>query len=358
MDCPKFTSEFSGPGARTDVISTDPSCLPQLIPLLNKLLSSPSAITLGPALSAFCEICPDRLDLLHPHYRHICRLLLDTDEWAQVVALSVLTRYARSMLEKPDNAGPVRPDAIVQPSKTQVNGEATDDEDDLGMDIDLAMLLHFALPLFQSRNAAVILATAATYYHLAPAGHAEVGQEKMVDPLLRLAGAQGAGAEASAIVWEVIAAMASERPVSSTQSRLPKLKIFLSVAIRSQPSKLFLARHRHAQDSANETEHPHKAHHTFDRGSVTSRTETICSFPSRRHLCHRDPSNWSMCPSPAICRTGWLDESHASFAKQARFVGFNCRHRIEICDPVEWHRGSAGETRCQARQTIRRRDER
>lgn len=187
------------------------------MPLLNKLLSSPSAITLGPALQAFCEICPDRLDLLHPHYRHICRLLHDSDEWAQVVALSVLTRYARVMLEQPDNAGATRPESIIpRPQTTQ--GESTDDEDDLGMDIDLAMLLHFALPLFQSRNAAVILATAAAFYHLAPAGHAEVGQEKLVEPLLRLAGAQGAGVEASAMVWEVIAAMASERPVSASHA--------------------------------------------------------------------------------------------------------------------------------------------
>lgn len=181
-------------------IRIDASSLPQLLPLLQTLLASPSPLTLGAALTAFSEICPDRLDLLHPYYRHICRLLVDADEWGQIVALGVLTRYARTMLEKPE-AGKARP----------ANGDESEDEF-AGIDLDLAMFLDCAKPLFQSRNPAVVLGTARAYFHLAPTGHAVIGQEMLVSPLLRLAGGAGS-TEIAALTWDVMASMASERPV-------------------------------------------------------------------------------------------------------------------------------------------------
>jgi len=192
----------------------DPNSVSELIPLLRTLLGSQSPLTLGPTLTAFSEICPDRLDLLHPYYRHICRQLGDADEWGQLVALDVLTQYARTMLEKPDTAGD------VPPVPKEKNGKESDDEFE-GLDVDLAMLLDHAKPLLQSRNPAVILAAAKMYYNLAPAGHAVVGQELMVAPLLRLAGSAGADAngfpEIATLTWEVIASMAENRPVSACQ---------------------------------------------------------------------------------------------------------------------------------------------
>jgi AP-3 complex subunit beta len=180
----------------------DASTQPELLPLLQTLLASPSPLTLGATLTAFSEICPDRLDLLHPYYRHICRLLGDADEWGQVVALEVLTRYARAMLEKPEVAA-------------RTNGKGSDDEFE-GLDIDLAMLLDLSKPLLRSRNGAVVVAAAKMYYNLAPAGHPSVGQEVIVAPLLRLAGTSGAdassGSEISAVTWDVISSMAEERP--------------------------------------------------------------------------------------------------------------------------------------------------
>jgi AP-3 complex subunit beta len=184
----------------------DSSSLPQLIPFLQALLASPSPLTLGATLTAFTEICPDRLDLLHPYYRHICRLVVDADEWGQVVALDVLTRYARTMLEKPES----------QPSTTKrPAGEDSEDEFE-GIDIDLAMLLHCSKPLFQSRNPAVTLAIATMYFHLAPVDHPSIGQKLLVAPLLRLASAPRDGQEITALVWEVIASIVEERPVCLT----------------------------------------------------------------------------------------------------------------------------------------------
>ena len=184
------------------ILRIDASALPQLLPLLQTLLVSPSPLTLGATLTAFTEICPDRLDLLHPYYRHICRLLVDADEWGQIVALGVLTRYARTMLEKPE------PGFLKQQ-----NGAGEESEDEFaGVDVDLAMFLDCARPIFQSRNPAVVLGTAKAYYYLAPAGHAVIGQELLVAPMLGLAGAAGSP-EVAGLTWDVIASMVEETPV-------------------------------------------------------------------------------------------------------------------------------------------------
>jgi AP-3 complex subunit beta len=185
--------------------SSDPSSLPQLLPLMQTLLASPSPLTLGATLTAFSEICPDRLDLLHPYYRHICHLLVDADEWGQAVALGILTRYARTMLERPHEPS-------ASKSRQKSTGNEEDDDDFIGLDRDLAMLLDCARPLFQSRNPAVVLATARLFYYLAPLGHGIVGRELLVSPLLRLAG-DGEGEEVKALTWEVIANMVEEQPV-------------------------------------------------------------------------------------------------------------------------------------------------
>lgn len=193
----------------------DSSSLPQLITLLQTLLASPSPLTLGATLTAFLEICPDRLDLLHPYYRHIVRLLVDADEWGQIVALEVLTKYARTMLDKPENAGAVEP--VSAPSARTIDHAAGEDSDDEfeGVDNDLAMFLHLSKPLFQSRNPAVILGMANAYYHLAPASGI-VGQQLLVPPLLHLAGGShvsNRGEEISALTWDVIVSMVEERKV-------------------------------------------------------------------------------------------------------------------------------------------------
>ncbi|KAL1406400.1 AP-3 complex subunit beta [Vanrija albida] len=201
-------------GGLSKVYDMDSTVLPELLQLLRTLLASNSPLTLGPTLTAFSEICPDRLDLLHPYYRHICKLLVDADEWGQSVILDVLTRYARTFLEKPDTAGAVRP--VPKTSNGESGADKVDSDDEFeGLDIDLAMLLHYAKSLFHSRNPTVVLAVAKLYYNLAPAGHASVGQELLVDPLLRVAGSASAEHHSEAtetLAWEVIASMAEERP--------------------------------------------------------------------------------------------------------------------------------------------------
>ena len=51
---------------------------------------------------AFEMVCPDRIDLIHKNYRKLCTLLVDVDEWGQVIILNMLTRYARSQFLDPN----------------------------------------------------------------------------------------------------------------------------------------------------------------------------------------------------------------------------------------------------------------
>ena len=88
--------------------SLDPSHITSLVPILQTLLADRNALVLGTAIAALEAICPDRLDLLHAQYRRICRNLVDTDEWSQIVMLRVLERYARTQFADPSKGGKVR----------------------------------------------------------------------------------------------------------------------------------------------------------------------------------------------------------------------------------------------------------
>jgi hypothetical protein len=41
------------------------------------------------------QVCPERVDLIHPNFRKLCRLCADTDEWGQIQLITMLTRYGR-----------------------------------------------------------------------------------------------------------------------------------------------------------------------------------------------------------------------------------------------------------------------
>ncbi|KAI0313175.1 adaptin N terminal region-domain-containing protein [Amylostereum chailletii] len=141
----------------------DDSHLPALIQILSTLLRDRSPLSIGSVAVAFEAICPTRLDLLHPHYRRLCRVLVDVDEWGQVNLLELLIRYARTMLPRP---------SVL----------TTKDGEEVEMDRDLELLVQSSEPLFQSRNPSVVLsATRAVYYLALPSEH-----PKIVVPLLRV----------------------------------------------------------------------------------------------------------------------------------------------------------------------------
>ena len=117
--------------------SLDESQLPSLIEILSTLLRDRSPLSIGSVAIAFEAVCPTRLDLLHTHYRRLCRVLVDVDEWGQVNLLELLIRYTRTMLSRPT-------------ASHDSPGEEKDD-----VDPDLELLLTSAEPLFRSRNPAV-----------------------------------------------------------------------------------------------------------------------------------------------------------------------------------------------------------
>ncbi|KAH9943703.1 adaptin N terminal region-domain-containing protein [Amylocystis lapponica] len=146
------------------IYSLDPNHQPELITVISTLLRDRSPLSIGSVAVAFETVCPTRLDLLHQHYRRLCRILVDVDEWGQVDLLRLLTRYARTMLPRP----------------SEVLG--ADDAQDSGIDLDLKLLLSSAEPLFQSQNPAVVLSVARVFYYVGP--RSEV--PKIILPLMRI----------------------------------------------------------------------------------------------------------------------------------------------------------------------------
>lgn len=173
-------------------------------------LSIPQLVA-GSVVMAFEEVCPERIDLIHKNYRKLCNLLIDVEEWGQVVIISMLTRYARTQFLSPTQnvsaPGPQRGRRVAgrrhllphlspqQESLLEENPEKAfygSEEDEAKapgseeaataalptrkpyvMDPDHRLLLRNTKPLLQSRSAAVVMAVAQLYFHLAP--KAEVG---------------------------------------------------------------------------------------------------------------------------------------------------------------------------------------
>lgn len=82
--------------------SLDPEQKPELISIIDRLLADRTTLVVGSAVMAFTEVCPERSDLIHKVYRKLCALLVDIDEWGQVVIVNMLTRYARTQFTDPN----------------------------------------------------------------------------------------------------------------------------------------------------------------------------------------------------------------------------------------------------------------
>lgn len=98
-----FNSEFNYiPFKFIFPFSLDPEQKEDLVQLIEKLLSDKTTLVVGSAVMAFEEVCPERIDLIHKNYRKLCSLLMDVDEWGQVIILNMLTRYARTQFTDPN----------------------------------------------------------------------------------------------------------------------------------------------------------------------------------------------------------------------------------------------------------------
>ncbi|KAI5615457.1 AP-3 complex subunit beta-2 isoform X1, partial [Silurus asotus] len=165
--------------------SLDPEQKDQLIEVIEKLLADKTTLVAGSVVMAFEEVCPERIDLIHKNYRKLCNLLIDVEEWGQVVIINMLTRYARTQFLNPN----INESLLDEGGEKAFYGSDDDDDEDddekraeaatlakrkpYVMDPDHRLLLRNTKPLLQSRNAAVVMAVAQLYFHLAP--KAEVG---------------------------------------------------------------------------------------------------------------------------------------------------------------------------------------
>ncbi|CAL8081072.1 unnamed protein product [Calicophoron daubneyi] len=174
----------------------------QLIEIIERLLADKTTLVVGSAVRAFEEVCPERLDLIHQNYRRICSLLLDVDEWGQVVIINMLIRYARTQFLAPKQQlcsenGDIAdaPDGTEKPSdlinfladdQANTDGQSSSAESDNVVDTgedkqSAGYSMKDALPLLQadmdaltnacrfliySRNAAVVMAVAQLFFSL------------------------------------------------------------------------------------------------------------------------------------------------------------------------------------------------
>ncbi|XP_069079489.1 AP-3 complex subunit beta-1 isoform X2 [Pleurodeles waltl] len=155
--------------------SLDPEQKEMLIEVIEKLLKDKSTLVAGSVVMAFEEVCPERIDLIHKNYRKLCNLLVDVEEWGQVVIIHMLTRYARTQFVSPWKEGDLQGDINENNFYTSDGEEKETDnvEKPYVMDPDHRLLLRNTKPLLQSRNAAVVMAVGQLYWHLAPSS--EVG---------------------------------------------------------------------------------------------------------------------------------------------------------------------------------------
>ena len=162
----------------------DPATLPQLRDYVATLLGDRQYYVVGAAVTAFMDVCPDRIGLIHKHYRGLVRKLVDMDEWGQLATLRLMTYYARKCFPRRTRkvkTGGNKP--FYEATKDESQGEKGEDEAEIQvLDPDLELLLNACKPLLQSRNSAVVVAIARCYLHLATPGHVD----STVGPLVAL----------------------------------------------------------------------------------------------------------------------------------------------------------------------------
>lgn len=176
----------------------DPRQLPQLIEYLTTLLGDKQYYVAGAAVTAFLAVCPERLDLIHAHYRDLVRKLVDMDEWSQLATLRMLTIYARKCFPRRTKTVAVKAVGVLSSStssqarkkaartldlgdfygdpETEISDERGADDAAVSsappytvidLDPDLVLLLDAIRPLLQSRNAGVVTAVTRCYVSIA-----------------------------------------------------------------------------------------------------------------------------------------------------------------------------------------------
>jgi len=158
----------------------DPNTLPQLIDYLSILLGDKQYFVVGPAVQTFLHICPDRIDLIHKHYRDLVKKLVDMDEWSQLATMQLLLVYARRCF-------PQRKQKVTKVNKRAFYDDEADETEETEdyidtIDPDLDSLLKACQLLLQNRNSAIIVAAASCLLYLGTPDHIK----ETIGPLIAL----------------------------------------------------------------------------------------------------------------------------------------------------------------------------
>lgn len=211
----------------------------ELIGVIEKLLSDRTTLVVGSAVMAFEEVCPERVDLIHKNYRKLCNLLVDVDEWGQIIIINMLTRYARTQFVDPNrddyedvDGGGGEGAESGRPFYDETTSDDDDEEEDddaddrerekkaarkaaaavnrvpkkvvYQLDADHRLLLRQTKPLLQSRNASVVMTVAQLYHHVAPRNEVVL----VAKALIRL---MRSHKEVQSVVLTCIASMSTQR---------------------------------------------------------------------------------------------------------------------------------------------------
>ncbi|KAI8591375.1 adaptin N terminal region-domain-containing protein [Geranomyces variabilis] len=193
--------------------SLDPSQQEYLIEIIEILLNDNSTLVLGSVISSMNKVCPNRLDLIHKHYRKLCRLLVEADEWSQIMILELLILYARTFfLRPPEEEAPNVAAAENSPFyPDERNGRDAKPDLDRAetlrnqIDPDHQLLCRSCAPLLSSRNPSVVLTVAKLYNHIGTASMCAAPAKALVRLL-------NCSREERYVVLLNIASMAQERP--------------------------------------------------------------------------------------------------------------------------------------------------
>ncbi|KAJ3158317.1 AP-3 complex subunit beta-1 [Geranomyces michiganensis] len=190
----------------------DPSQQDYLIEIIETLLNDNSTLVLGSVISSMNKVCPDRLDLIHKHYRKLCRLLVEADEWSQIMILELLILYARTFFLRPqEDEGTniaVAGNASFYPEENgRKSGPDVDRAENIQnqMDPDHQLLCRSCAPLLSSRNPSVVLTVAKLYHHIGTTAMCAAPAKSLVRLL-------NCSREERYVVLLNIASMAQERP--------------------------------------------------------------------------------------------------------------------------------------------------
>lgn len=172
----------------------DPSTEPQLLEYLSTLLGDKQYFVTGAAVAALLDMCPNRLDLIHPHYRSLVRKLVDMDEWGQLATLRLMLIYSRRCFPRrtkkikktpsnhSSNAKSKSTKGFYDTESESEESEDQDTEEAVVLDPDLQLLLEKCQPLLQSRNSAVVIAVVRTYLYVGTPAYVSLA----IGPLMSL----------------------------------------------------------------------------------------------------------------------------------------------------------------------------